>query len=232
VTSRHERVDEVFLHAETLDEAARESYLAEVAMAEPTIAERVREMIATSARMPKSFLGGTDGARRSMPDWVGPYRVVREIGRGGMGVVYEAEQQSPRRRVAVKLVPPALASDELLRRFELEAELLGRLQDPGIARIYDAGSAEVGGLSTPYIAMEYIEGLPLDTYTERAGISARAVVELVARVCDAVQHAHQRGVSHRDPKPRNIPVEASETAAAQRGDTNGTSPTHLCRWRR
>jgi WD40 repeat protein/predicted Ser/Thr protein kinase len=137
---------------------------------------------------------------------IGRYRVVRVLGEGGMGTVYEAEQDNPRRTVALKVIRPGLASNLLLQRFAREAQILGRLHHPGIAQVYDAGVAEGG---QPYFAMELIAGVPLDQYAGEQGLDTRGRLELVARVCDAVQHAHDRGVIHRDLKPPNILVEAS-----------------------
>src|SRR5262249_3022406 len=125
---------------------------------------------------------------------------------GGMGTVYEAEQANPRRTVALKVIRAGLVSDTLLQRFAREARILGRLRHPGIAHVYDAGVAEGG---QPYFAMELIAGVPLDRYAGEQGLDARGRLELVARVCDAVQHAHEQGVIHRDLKPGNILVEPS-----------------------
>src|SRR5262249_39516230 len=99
-----------------------------------------------------------------------------------------------------------LASDFLLKRFAREAQILGRLHHPGIAQVYDAGVAEGG---QPYFAMELIAGVPLDQYAREHALDARGRLGLVAQVCDAVQHAHERGVIHRDLKPGNILVEPS-----------------------
>src|SRR5262245_9105056 len=137
---------------------------------------------------------------------IGRYRVVRVLGEGGMGTVYEAEQDNPRRTVALKVIRAGLASDSLLKRFAREAEILGRLRHPGIAHVYDAGVAEGG---QPYFAMELIAGVPLDRYAGERALDVPARLELVARVCDAVQHAHDQGVIHRDLKPGNILVEPS-----------------------
>jgi WD40 repeat protein/predicted Ser/Thr protein kinase len=132
------------------------------------------------------------------------YRVVRVLGEGGMGVVYEAEQGSPRRRVALKVVRPGLGSPALIKRFTHEAQILARLHHPGIAQVYEAGLADDG---QPFFAMEFIRGLPLDEYANRHDLDLVARVALMARVCDAVQHAHDQGVIHRDLKPANILVE-------------------------
>ncbi len=142
-----------------------------------------------------------------VPERFGRYRVIRLVGEGGMGAVYEAEQENPRRRVALKVVYPAFASGQLLRRFEHEAHVLGQLKHPGIGQIYEAGFEDTPYGRQPYFAMEFVRGMSLTAYADRAGLSARARLDLMAKVCDAIQHAHIKGVIHRDLKPANILVE-------------------------
>ena len=142
----------------------------------------------------------------ALPATFGPYRIVRVLGEGGMGTVYEAEQGHPRRRVALKVIKPGLSSPELLRRFELESQALGRLQHPGIAQIYEAGTAQTAFGAQPYFAMEFIEGHSLLEFAHEHDLDARRRLKLIAHVCEAVHHAHQRGIIHRDLKPRNILV--------------------------
>jgi WD40 repeat protein/predicted Ser/Thr protein kinase len=137
---------------------------------------------------------------------IGRYRVVRRLGEGGMGTVYEAEQDSPRRTVALKVMRPGLDSPELRKRFAQEAGILGRLHHVGIALVHEGGVTEDGRL---YFAMEFIRGLTLDEHVRRHSPEVRARLELVALVCDAVQHAHEQGVVHRDLKPANVLVEES-----------------------
>jgi WD40 repeat protein len=141
-----------------------------------------------------------------LPDHVGRYRVLGLLGEGGMGAVYEAEQDSPHRPVALKVIRPGLLAPAFLKRFGQEVEILGRFHHPGIAQIYEAGVAQDG---QPFFAMELIRGLPLDEYARLRSLTLPARVELLARVCDAVQHAHDQGVIHRDLKPANILVEES-----------------------
>ena len=141
-------------------------------------------------------------------------RIQREIGRGGMGVVYAAEQQRPRRAVALKLLRGGFVSRKMLRRFEHEAELLGRLQHPGIARVFDAGTTRSGGAPQPYLVMELVVGRRLNEYCRDRRLGRRRRLELFCKVCDAVQHAHQRGVIHRDLKPANILVAEDGAGAA------------------
>lgn len=145
----------------------------------------------------------------AMPEHIGGCRVIRKIGEGGMGVVFEAEQASPRRRVAVKLMKPGFASRGMMRRFRLEGEVLGRLEHPGIARIYEAGRIGHDGSQQPYLVMELIDGTPLKQ--ARDGLALAHVLELIARIADAVHHAHQKGIIHRDLKPDNVLVVTDQT---------------------
>ena len=144
---------------------------------------------------------------RNLPATIGGYRIIRLLGEGGMGSVYEAEQDQPRRRVALKVIRAALASSELTRRFELEFQTLGRLHHPGIASIYEAGSSDSGFGLQPFFAMEMIQGKPLIDYANFRKLSARQRLALMVQICEAVQHAHEHGIIHRDLKPGNILVD-------------------------
>jgi len=141
---------------------------------------------------------------------IGQYKLLRKIGQGGMGTVYEARQENPRRAVALKLIRARSLSDELLRRFKQESAVLGRLQHPGIAQIYEAGMAHNGkGQSVPFFAMEFVKGQTLTEFAAARKLGTRERLDLLAKVCDAVDHAHQKGVIHRDLKPANILVDES-----------------------
>ena len=147
--------------------------------------------------------------RESLPAGhaIGPYRVVREIGRGGMGTVYLAERadQEFDQRVAIKLVKRGMDTDEIVRRFRHERQILAQLEHPDIARLLDGGSTPEG---LSYLAMEHVEGRPIDVYCRENDLPERARLELFRRVCGAVHFAHQRLVVHRDLKPGNILVTA------------------------
>ncbi|MCH8315864.1 MAG: serine/threonine protein kinase, partial [Planctomycetes bacterium] len=137
---------------------------------------------------------------------IGRYKVVRVLGEGGMGTVFLAEQDKPTRLVALKVIRPGVASANLLRRFEHESQVLGKLQHPGIAQIYEAGTADTGEGAQPYFVMEYVRGRSLLEYAQGSQLGTRQRLELLAKICDAVQHAHQKGIIHRDLKPGNILV--------------------------
>jgi predicted Ser/Thr protein kinase len=135
---------------------------------------------------------------------IGGYQFLRELGRGGFGVVYLAEQQSPRRRVALKVMSrTGPEADD--RRIRQEANALARLDHPAIARVYECGSAPELGIPA-YLAMEYVEGVSLDTFLRSRDLSARERLGLLASLADAIEHAHVRGVLHRDLSPKNVLV--------------------------
>ena len=137
---------------------------------------------------------------------IGPYRLVREIGRGGMGVVYEAEREGDfTQRVAIKLVRPGWSSEAVVDRFRSERRILARLEHPGIARLLDGGTTEEGA---PYFVMELVDGVPIHDYCQRQGLDIRQRVALFERVCEAVGYAHAHLVLHRDLKLGNILVPA------------------------
>ncbi len=143
---------------------------------------------------------------------LGDYAIQSVLGAGGMGVVYLARQRHPQREVALKVIRWVFASKSLLRRFEHEARALARLQHPGIAQIYEAGSAAMpDGRSVPFFAMELVRGDTITHFASDAKLSTRDRLAIFADLCDAVHHAHQKGVIHRDLKPANILVDASST---------------------
>lgn len=138
------------------------------------------------------------------PERIGHYKIVRVVGEGGMGIVYEATQEHPARTVALKVIRPGHESSALVRRFAREIDILGKLEHSGIARIYEAGEFATAHGTQPYIAMEFVRGWTLLRYCNDHDLNIASRVELFARVCDAVEHAHSRGVVHRDLKPANI----------------------------
>jgi tRNA A-37 threonylcarbamoyl transferase component Bud32 len=186
------------------------------------------------------------GDRQSFPRHIGTYTLLRQIGAGAMGTVYEALQAHPQRRVALKLIRSDQMSEELLRRFSLEIQALGRVHHAGIARIYEGGTADTDSGTQPYFVMELVDGLPLDEHVSKCRVGIRDAVTLMIRVAEAVHHAHQQDVIHRDLKPailvdetgqpkildfgvaRMMSVEGSSVAAAathtQIGALVGTLP--------
>ncbi|MFZ4574496.1 MAG: tetratricopeptide repeat protein [Phycisphaerales bacterium] len=147
---------------------------------------------------------------------LGKYHIEAVIGAGGMGVVYRAQQESPRRTVAVKVIRSWMPARELQRRFRYEAAALGRLKHPGVAQVFEASAAPgPDGREIPFLAMEFVLGRPLLLHAAHEGLGTSARLELFACVCDAVQHAHERGVIHRDLKPQNVLVEDAGTTALE-----------------
>lgn len=140
-----------------------------------------------------------------LPDRIGPYRVVREIGRGGMGVVYEARRDATPQTVALKVLS-AFGSPALARRLRREAQLLAQLDHPDITRVLDTGVADFRGQVTPYLAMELVDGVRIDEFVRAHKLGVHARIELLAQIADAVHAAHVRGIIHRDLKPANILV--------------------------
>lgn len=145
----------------------------------------------------------------TLPATIGGYRIVRLIAHGGMGVVYEAQQAHPQRRVAIKVARAGETTGERARRFELEAQLLARLRHPGIAQIIEAGTTAPEAGAQPFFVMEFVEGQPLVAYALAHLPTVRAKLELMVRVCEAVAFAHHSGVIHRDLKPDNVLIDAT-----------------------
>jgi eukaryotic-like serine/threonine-protein kinase len=161
---------------------------------------------------PDTFDGSTDlptadesGARLSPSGpAIGPYRLVRQVGEGGMGEVWLAEQVHPvRRDVALKVIKSGMDSAQVIARFNAERQALAMMDHPAIARVFDAGATPTG---RPFVVMEYVRGEPLTTYADRHKLSVADRLELFIQLCEGVQHAHQKGIIHRDLKPSNVLV--------------------------
>jgi WD40 repeat protein/serine/threonine protein kinase/tetratricopeptide (TPR) repeat protein len=135
---------------------------------------------------------------------IGPYKLLQQIGEGGMGVVYMAEQAAPvRRKVALKIIKPGMDTREVIARFEAERQALALMDHPNIARVFDVGATEAG---RPYFVMELVRGAPITEYCDQNNLPVHKRLELFVTVCHAVQHAHQKGIIHRDIKPSNVLV--------------------------
>src|SRR3990172_9211798 len=135
---------------------------------------------------------------------IGPYKLLEQIGEGGFGVVYMADQQSPvRRRVALKIIKPGMDTKQGLGGFKAERQALAMMDHPNIARVLDVGATDAG---RPYFVMDLVKGVPITDYCDQQHLPVRARLELMSAVCHAVQHAHQKGIIHRDLKPSNVLV--------------------------
>lgn len=227
---RWDRVRQLFHEALDRPPAEREAFL-QANEADPALRAEVRGLLEADAdpgrRSPVSrdrigallgeaagsLLGDAAGSPADPPPGadppslegrrIGPYRVIRRIGQGGMGAVYLAEREDVSKQVALKLVRGALGAPELAQRFLLERRVLARLEHPGIARLMDAGMTED---ETPWFAMEYVEGEPITTHCDSRALSPEARLRLFCDVCDAVTFAHANLVVHRDIKPSNVMV--------------------------
>jgi eukaryotic-like serine/threonine-protein kinase len=213
-TEHWRKVERLFYEALEKDGPQRVAFLEQACAGDGSLASEVNSLLA-GGEASGSFLENpamevaarTMARSRGLPAAIGRYKIVGLLGEGGMGSVYEAEQEEPRRSVALKVIRAGLTTPERLRRFRHESQALGRLQHPGIAQIYEASTAETPFGPQPYFAMELVHGLPLDKYAEANRLSIRQRLALIARICEAVEHAHQRGLIHRDLKPGNILVD-------------------------
>ncbi|MBL8896522.1 MAG: tetratricopeptide repeat protein [Planctomycetes bacterium] len=217
-TTHYEKLHLLFSAACELRGAAREDYVRRACEGNPALEHELRELLASDESgglFDETGLGALHGASRAaaldaeLPETIGPYRVLQVLGRGGMGVVYRAVQEKPSREVALKVLAPGIASAESRRRFEFEAEALARLQHPGIAQIYAVGTYVSSAGEQPYLAMEFVRGVALDAWAKQHHGERRACIELLVALCEAVHHAHQKGVIHRDLKPGNVIVDES-----------------------
>ena len=194
-----------------LQAAEIDARLAEITRENPELGRDLASLVAhdRAARAGPGFL-----ERPSTPPIaatarrVGPYELERELGRGGMGAVYLARRADGafERRVAVKLIQHGVTDERVLERFRRERQVLANLEHPGIARLIEGGATDDG---TPYLVMEHVEGVRIDQHCDNERLPVRARIELFLKVCDAVQHAHENLVVHRDLKPQNILVGAN-----------------------
>ena len=203
VDSEWIRLRQLFSAAEGLSPAERTAFLDREVADEPALRGKLENLLQSNTDA-GDFLTETVGDNRAR--MVGPYRLLQVLGEGGFGIVYLAEQLEPiHRRVALKLVRPGMDTQRAIGRFEAERQTLATLDHPGIARVLDAGESEDG---RPYFAMEFVQGVPLTEFCERHDLGLDARLDLFLQVCDAIQHAHQAGVIHRDLKAANVLVTA------------------------
>ena len=147
-------------------------------------------------------------------DHIGRYKLLEVIGEGGFGVVWMAEQEEPvRRKVALKIIKLGMDTRQVVARFEAERQALAIMEHPGIARVFDGGATETG---RPYFVMELVRGVRITDYCDGNKLLARERLELFIQVCQAVHHAHQKGVIHRDLKPSNILVTEQDGSSCRK----------------
>ena len=225
---RHARLSELVLAALARPEPERTRYVGQACADDPSLAAEVLSLLVRDdrdtaclpagellAQLPPEAFTHDDGdglpeRGGAAPDTRAPgYTLLRVLGQGGMGTVYEAEQHAPRRRVALKVLSGLGVAGDALRRFAREAQILGQLQHPGLCQVHEIGRTTSG---EPFFAMELVDGRQLLEHAEHAGLDRTARLVLASAVCDAVAHAHERGVVHRDLKPDNILVTADGRA--------------------
>ena len=210
---RWEQIQDLFHRAADLPRTEQRAFLETQSPDDPSLARDVLAMLDADARADSLLdhdmtrVAGRVLNTASAPPakQIGPYSILRTLGEGGMGVVYLAGREDLGNLVAIKILRDAWLSPARRERFVTEQRTLAQLIHPSIARLYDANTLPDG---TPWFAMEYVEGLPLTAYCERAGSSVIDRLRLFRQVCEAVRHAHLHAVIHRDLKPSNILVRA------------------------
>ncbi len=191
----------------------RQRYLEEACAGDSSLLKRVQVLLeaagqhdsfleSPAALLAPTFIPQNVLERSGMQ--IGPYKLLEQIGEGGFGVVFMAEQQQPvRRKVALKVIKPGMDSRQVIARFEAERQALALMDHPNIARVFDAGETESG---RPYFVMELVRGIPITQFCDDAQFTTRERLDLFVSVCNAAQHAHQKGIIHRDLKPSNVLV--------------------------
>ena len=204
----------IFIRALDLEGDARDSFLAEACAGDPALESKVRSMLADSEKADGFFSNG-DGATVLASRFETPYTEVegervgnfilrQQIGEGGFGMVWMAEQMEPvKRMVALKVVKAGMDTKQVLARFEAERQALAMMNHPNIAKVLEAGATSSG---RPFFTMELVKGIPITDFCDQRQLDVRQRLELFRDVCSAVQHAHQKGVIHRDLKPSNVMV--------------------------
>jgi serine/threonine protein kinase/tetratricopeptide (TPR) repeat protein len=207
------RAKELFFAAADINDAkTRAAYLNEECAGDSALRGRVEALLRAHAE-PDEILDAPP-ARPATIDYapitervgsmIGPYKLMEQIGEGGFGLVFVAEQQEPvKRKVALKVIKPGMDTREVISRFEAERQALALMDHPNIARVFDAGATDSG---RPYFVMELVRGIPITDYCDKYRLPPRERLELFVTVCQAIQHAHQKGIIHRDVKPTNILV--------------------------
>lgn len=220
----------IFLQAlELKSDDARSEYLADVCAGNVHLRDAVEKLLSAHDRPdnlldqplasapPNGGLNSDSTLLKQIPiteapgEVIGPYRLMEQIGEGGFGLVFVAEQLKPvRRKVALKVIKPGMDTREIIARFEAERQALALMDHPNIAQVFDAGTTETG---RPYFVMELVRGVPINEFCDQHELDLRSRLELFLHVCSAVQHAHQKGVIHRDIKPSNVLVTLHDETA-------------------
>jgi serine/threonine protein kinase len=226
LSGESERLGALLEKALSLPAEARASFVEEVADGDEEFRRELESLLAAAdpgramfreladALDPAEGQARAAASARSLPDAIGPYRILDVLGEGGMGTVYLAEQLQPvRRRVALKIIKLGMDTARVVARFEAERQALAMMDHPSIATVFDAGATELG---RPYFVMELVEGEPITDYCDGHRLSNDERIALFIQVCRAVQHAHQKGVIHRDLKPSNILVTSKDGDAIPR----------------
>lgn len=209
-----ERTKQILEDALRIEPQGRAAFLDSACGSDHALRAEIESLIASDEEAGSQFLAGTaadileltpaTSPLRAQPKVIGHYRLIEEIGRGGMGQVWLAEQTAPvQRRVALKLIKGGMYDEEVLKRFQLERQSLAIMDHRFIAKVFDAGATPDG---QPYFVMEYVPGVPITEYCDQKRLSIRDRLDLFIEVCEGVQHAHQKAIIHRDLKPANILV--------------------------
>ncbi len=205
-------VESLFANALARPAADRAAYLDKACAGDPALRQRIEALLQAHVQAGgESFLTGpyqrspaTEPPSEGVGAHVGPYKLLQQIGEGGMGIVYMAEQEHPvHRRVALKIIKPGMDSAQVIARFEAERQALAMMDHQSIARVLDAGTTPSG---RPYFVMELVHGVPITKFCDDNQLTPRQRLELFIPVCQAIQHAHQKGIIHRDVKPSNVLV--------------------------
>src|SRR6516162_8255316 len=207
-----QRVRDLFLAAAELPAADRAAYLSANTGADAELRAAVERLLAAHEQPAPILDRPAPGVptdhyapmAESVGTKIGPYKLMEQIGAGGFGLVFVAEQTEPvRRKVALKIIKPGMDSSQVIARFQAERQALALMDHPNIARVLDAGATDSG---RPYYVMELVRGIPITDYCDQNHLTPRERLELFVSVCHAIQHAHQKGVIHRDIKPSNVLV--------------------------
>ena len=201
---QHDRVMQVLAEAMELPAARRGAFLDSTCHGEPELRSEVEDLLECVDPAARAFDEAAEDIARADPEQIGPYTILEPIGEGGMAVVYRARQGHPvRRTVALKLIKLGMDTRQFVARFEAERQALALMDHPNVAQVYDAGSTATG---RPYFVMEHVPGKPILEYCDAHTLGLRERLELFTLVCDAVEHAHRRGIIHRDIKDSNVLV--------------------------